>query len=141
VGAAQPLRRSVADPERGEEARRERPRPSSARVVQARRAAARRRRFTRTFVVFVACLTLLAVGRVALSFAVVQKSLQTDAVVRQERSLGAKNAQLQEDLAQLASPVRIQDIGTAKLGLVENTHPMYLHADWDGRIAEVAARR
>ena len=62
----------------------------------------------RTFIVFVGCLTVLAVGRVALSFAVVQKTLQTEAIVREERRVSDQNAQLQEKVAQLASPVRIR---------------------------------
>ena len=70
--------------ERGGAAARRRP----TRTARRRRGAARRSapRFMRTFVVFVVCLTVLAVGRVALSFAVVQKTLQTDAVVHEQRA-------------------------------------------------------
>ncbi len=49
------------------------------RAPRTRKRAAQRSRLMRTFVIFVGCLTVLAVGRVALSFAVVQKTLQTDA--------------------------------------------------------------
>jgi cell division protein FtsL len=79
----------------------------------------------RTFVIFVGCLTLLAVGRVALSFAVVQKTLQTDAVVREERRVSDKNDQLEGQLAQLASPVRIQHLAETQLGLELATHIVY----------------
>ena len=71
----------------------------------------------RTFVIFVACLTLLAVGRVALSFAVVQKTLQTDAIVLEERRISEKNDRLEGQLAGLGSPVRIQHIAETELGL------------------------
>jgi cell division protein FtsB len=89
------------------------------RAPHTRRRAAQRSRFTRAFVAFVACLTLLAVGRVALSFAVVQKTLQTDAVVREERRVSDRNAQLEENVAQLASTLRIHHIAQSKLGLVD----------------------
>jgi cell division protein FtsL len=79
----------------------------------------------RTFVIFMGCLTLLAVGRVALSFAVVQKTLQTDAIVREERRISDKNDQLEGQLAQLASPVRIQHIAETQLGLVLATQIAY----------------
>ena len=77
----------------------------------------------RTFVVFVGCLTVLAVGRVALSFAVVQKTLQTDAIVREERQISDKNAQLQEQVAQLSSTPRIRHIAETQLGLVDADAP------------------
>ena len=54
---------------------------------RAARAAPRRRAqsLPARLLVFVVLLAVLAVGRVALSFAVVQKNLQTDAVARQYR--------------------------------------------------------
>ena len=72
----------------------------------------------RTFVIFVGCLTVLAVGRVALSFAVVQKTLQTDAIVREERRVSDKNGELREEVARLSSTMRIQHIAESQLGLV-----------------------
>jgi cell division protein FtsL len=95
------------------------------RAPRTRARAAQRSRLTRTFVIFVGCLTLLAVGRVALSFAVVQKTLQTDAVVREERRISERNDQLEEQLAQLGSPVRIQHIAESQLGLVLASHIAY----------------
>ncbi len=82
----------------------------------------------RLFVAFVVCVALLAVGRVWISFAVVEKTLQTDAIVREERRLSAENARLSEDLAELGSSVRIQRIASDKLGLQYPAHLEYLKA-------------
>ncbi len=118
------------------------PRPAAAyRAPRTRRRAAQRSRLMRGFVIFVTCLTVLAVGRVALSFAVVQKSLQTDALVRQERQLTAKNAQLEEGVAQLSSTPRIRHIAETQLGLVDATHVKYLRTGKGDSTAEVAAVR
>ena len=122
----------------------EAPSQAAYRAPRTRRRAAQRTRLTRAFVIFVVCLTVLAVGRVALSFAVVQKSLQTDALVRQERTLTALNDQRQEDLAQLASTVRIRHIAETQLGLVdafEFSHVTFLKLGKSAAIAEVAANR
>lgn len=116
--AAAPARRPAEDVRE--------PAPTYAyRAPRTRTRAAQRSRLLRTFVIFVGCLTLLAVGRVALSFAVVQKTLQTDAIVREERRLSDKNDRLEEELAQLGSPVRIQHIAETQLGLVLATHISY----------------
>ena len=139
AAAAQQARHAA--PSRDRERGYEPVRPAAYRAPRTRRRAAQRSRLTRVFVIFVASLTILAVGRVALSFAVVQKSLQTDAVVRQERRLTAENAQLQEDLAQLASTVRIRHVAEKQLGLVDASHVIYLKAGKGGKIAEVAASR
>ena len=111
------------------------------RAPHTRRKAAQRSRFMRTFVVFVGCLTVLAVGRVALSFAVVQKTLQTDAIVRQEHQLSDENAQLREQVAQLSSAPRIQHIAETQLGLVKATHFSYPEALYGKSLSEVAANR
>jgi cell division protein FtsL len=95
----------------------------------------------RTFVVFVACLTVLAVGRVALSFAVVQKTLQTEAVVREERRLSAKNDELREEVARLSSTVRISHIAESQLGLVYASHIDYPKALKGGGAAKAATDR
>ncbi len=141
AAAAQQARRATAAPRRQVDDAYERVPTAAYRAPRTRRRAAQRSRLTRAFVVFVACLTVLAVGRVALSFAVVQKSLQTEAVVREERSLSADNAQLQEQVAQLSSTFRIRHIAETKLGLVDATHVTYLRAGKGGSIAEVAANR
>jgi cell division protein FtsL len=88
----------------------------------------------------VICLTVLAVGRVSLSFAVVQKTLQTEAVVREERALNAENARLVEKLAQMGSTVRIRHIAETQLGLVDADHVQYLRVAKGARLAKVAQR-
>ncbi|MEZ5126437.1 MAG: cell division protein FtsL [Thermoleophilia bacterium] len=95
-------------------------------AAQARRQAHLDRRLVRALAVFVVCLSLLAIGRVAMSFAVVQKSVATDAIVREERLITAENAQLTEELAHLGSSVRIREIAEKDLGMVEATHVKYI---------------
>jgi cell division protein FtsL len=139
MAAAAQARQAVAAPRRwDEDAARTAARPAPRRAPQARARAAQRARFTRAFVVFVVCLTVLAVGRVALSFAVVQKSLQTDAIAREERRVSAENAQLSEELAQLSSTVRIRHIAERQLGLVDPTHVLYLKVHRTAVMAKVA---
>jgi hypothetical protein len=69
----------------------------------------------RACVVFGVLLAVLAVGRVALSFAVVQKNLQTDAVARQYRALDAQNQQLAETAAGLSSALAVRNVAMKKL--------------------------
>jgi cell division protein FtsL len=111
------------------------------RAPHTRRRAAQRSRFMRTFVVFVGCLTVLAVGRVALSFAVVQKTLQTDAIVREERRVSDKNGEIREEVARLSSTMRIQHIAESQLGLVVAKHPAYPKPLMRGVTLEVTASR
>jgi cell division protein FtsL len=140
MAAAAQARRSSGGPRRHDLDERAAARTAARRAPQARLRAAQQRRLTRAFVVFIVCLTVLAVGRVSLSFALVQKSLQTDAVVREERRLSAENAQLSEDLAQLASAVRIRHIAESQLGLVDATHVQYLRVARGAGLARVAER-
>ena len=96
----------------------------------------------RTFIIFVGCLTVLAVGRVALSFAVVQKSLQTDAIVREERRVSDQNAELREKvaaagLARRASAHR----GRTSSAWSNATHFSYPKALSARPLSEVAANR
>jgi len=100
--------------------------PAPRRAPQPRSRLATRSAVGRTVMVFVVCLTVLAVGRVALSFAVVQKTLQTDAIARQERQVSAENSRLAEELAQLSSSVRIRWVAEHELGLVDPDHVRYL---------------
>jgi hypothetical protein len=90
---------------------------------------------------FIVCLTALAVGRVALSFAVVQKTLQTDAVARQARQVSSENARLAEDLAELSSPVHIRRVAERELGLVDPDHVRHLKAPRAGAPAKGGAER
>ena len=140
MAAAAQARRAAAAPRRQEQPERVPVRPAARRAPQARRRAAHRARLTRVFVIFVICLTVLAVGRVSLSFAVVQKTLQTEAVVREERTLSAENARLVEKLAQMGSTVRIRHIAETQLGLVDADHVEYLKVAKGGRLAKVALR-
>ena len=75
---------------------------------------------------FAVCLALLAVGRVTLSFAVVQKNLQTEAVVRQQRSVSADNAKLQQEIARLSASPRIRQLAMERYGLVPAQGVVYL---------------
>jgi cell division protein FtsL len=140
MAAAAQARRAEAAPRRQEQPERVPARPATRRAPQARRRAAQRARLTRVFVIFVICLTVLAVGRVSLSFAVVQKTLQTEAVVREERALNAENARLVEKLAQMGSTVRIRHIAETQLGLVDADHVQYLRVAKGARLAKVAQR-
>jgi cell division protein FtsL len=140
MAAAAQARRAEAAPRRQEQPERVPARPATRQAPQARRRAAQRARLTRVFVIFVICLTVLAVGRVSLSFAVVQKTLQTEAVVREERALNAENARLVEKLAQMGSTVRIRHIAETQLGLVDADHVQYLRVAKGARLAKVAQR-
>jgi len=71
--------------------------------------------------------TLLAlIPLVALSFAVVQKSLATDSVKVEQRRLEAENADLAAQVTQLRSGSRIRQIAEHQLGLVPAERPIYL---------------
>jgi cell division protein FtsL len=140
LAAAAHARRAAVAPRRQEQPERVPARPAARRAPQARRRAAQRARLTRLFVVFVVCLTVLAVGRVSLSFAVVQKTLQTEAVVREERALSAENAQLGEKLAQMSSSGRISHIARTQLGLVEADGWLTLRVTKGASVAKVALR-
>lgn len=140
MAATAQARRAAAAPRPQEQPERPQARPAARRAPQARARAAQRAHLTRVFVVFVICLTVLAAGRVSLSFAVVQKTLQTAAVVREERALSSENAQLAEKLAQLGSTVRIRHIAETQLGLVDADHVQYLKAPKGARLAKVTLR-
>ena len=72
------------------------------------------------------CLALLAVGRVTLSFAVVQKNLQSEAVVRQQRAVAADTAKLQEEVARLSAAPRVRRLAIQRYGLVPAQGVVYL---------------
>ena len=95
------------------------------RASQRRRTRASRARFWRTFVFCTICLALLGAGRVTLSFAVFQKTLQTDTVVSQQRRVSDDNALLREEVAKKASTVRVRAIAEGELGLVDANHVAY----------------
>jgi len=93
---------------------------------------AARARAVRLFFVFVVCLAVLGVGRVALSFAVVQKNLQTDAVQVQQHRIAAENAELAAQVTRLGSTTRIRWIAESRLGLVPAERPVYLTVEARG---------
>jgi cell division protein FtsB len=140
MAAAAQARRAVAAPRRQEQPEHAPARPAVRRAPQTRRRAEQRARLTRVFIVFVICLTVLAVGRVSLSFAVVQKTLQTAAVVREERAVSAENARLRETLAQMGSPMNIRRIAEKELGLVDADGYEVLRVPKGARFAGVAQR-
>ena len=84
---------------------------------------------------FVVCLAALGVGRVTLSFAVVQKNLQTDTVVRESRQLAVQNAQLKEEAASLSSSLALRNIDMKRYHLVVPSRAEYV------TVPPVAARK
>ena len=110
------------------------------RVVRARRTSSRadslqpaaRARMVRLFFVFIVCLAALGVGRVALSFAVVQKSLQTDTVKIEARRVEAENADLAAAVTRLGSTKRIRAVAESQLGLIPAQRPVYLRVEAGG---------
>ena len=125
MAAAAQARQATVAPRRTEDTE-HRPPPAARRAPQARQRAAQRARLMRLFVVFVVCLTVLAVGRVALSFAVVQKSLQTDAVTREVGRLSAQNQRLQEIVANQGSSVNTQAANVQQM--IQNIRNPYVGA-------------
>jgi cell division protein FtsL len=135
MAATAQARRGAVAPRRDEEHEYYEAPPAQRRAPRSRRRAVQRARFARAFVVFVIVLAVLAVGRVALSFAVVQKTIETNAIAREERAVTAENAQLAEDLAQLGSTVRIRTIAEKQLGLVDADHVQYLRVHVPDKVA------
>jgi len=114
----------IRQPQRKESQRTARPRPQLA--PQPRALSGARAKLPRGLIAVVACLALLAVGRVSLSFAVVQESLQTNAVIAQERDLAAENAHLGELVAGLSGTDRIHRTAISKLNLEVAENPVFL---------------
>jgi hypothetical protein len=77
-------------------------------------------------IVFAVVVALLAVGRVTLSFAVVQKSLQTDAVVHQQRAVRSENATLAEQVAELSAAGRVRARAVRDYHLVQADDVRYV---------------
>jgi cell division protein FtsB len=90
-------------------------RPAGARAVAPRR---RLQALPARLLVFVVLLAVLGFGRVALSFAVVQKNLQTDAVSRQYHVVQAQNQRLAETAANLSSALAVRNAAVTKYHLV-----------------------
>lgn len=77
-------------------------------------------------VVFGILLAVLAVGRVTLSFAVVQKNLQTDAVARQFHVVQAQNQQLAETAATLSSALAVRNTAVTRYHLIVPPDVMFI---------------
>jgi hypothetical protein len=103
------------------------PKPSRA-PSQRRRSVVRpaQHLLSRHLFAFVIVLALLGAGRVTLSFAVVQKSLQTGAAARETMRLTASNAHLSDQVAALSATNRIRGIAVNDLHLVPATNVRYL---------------
>ena len=71
-------------------------------------------------------MALLAAGRVALSFAVVQKNLQTSALIKQERALRDDNMNLADLVAQQSASGKVQNLAKKRYGLVFGDPPIFL---------------
>ena len=138
MATAAQARRTTAPPRRSDEVEAY---AAPRKAPQVRRRPASHAAVSRMVLIFIVCLTVLAVGRVALSFAVVQKTLQTDAVARQQRLVSADNARLAENLAQLSSAVYIRGVAERELGLVEADHWKTLKAPRASSIAKDGASR
>lgn len=82
----------------------------------------------RRLFIFVILLAILAAGRVTLSFAVVQKSLQTSATASEVARLTADNTQLSNQLVALTATSRLRAIAVNKLHLVPVVDVQYLAA-------------
>jgi len=104
------------------------PRPSAppAPVRRPRPRRATQTRGLRLLTVFLVALTVLAVGRIALSFAVVQKTMATEAVAAEQRRVVTENAQLAADVTRLSSMTRVRSIGLKRLDLVPATGVVYI---------------
>jgi hypothetical protein len=83
-------------------------------------------RLAQRLIIFGVCVAFLAAGRVALTFAVVQKNLQTNAVVHQQTALSNDNARLAERVAQFGSTTRVHQLAVNRYGLVPATDVRYL---------------
>jgi cell division protein FtsL len=138
VAGAQGAARAL--PDRRERTRRPAVVPAPRRATATRRRHAAQARLTRLLAVFVVCLTVLAVGRVALTFAVVQKTMATEALVTRQRTLAADNAELVAEITRLSSMTRVRSIAQGKLQLAPATRVVYLKLD-PPKGAKTQARR
>ncbi len=76
------------------------------------------RSLTTRLIVFGVLVAALGAGRVALSFAVVQKNLATDTVAGQVRVVQARNQQLSEEAATLSSALTVRNLAQKKYHLI-----------------------
>jgi hypothetical protein len=124
VTPAQAARRQTARALPEEEKQRLRPVPG--RRPRSRPSVGLHSRLATRLIVFGVCVALLAVGRVALTFAVVQKSMETSSVIKQERALRDDNMSLAALVAQQNGSSKVQSLAK-KLGYVPGDAPVFLH--------------
>jgi cell division protein FtsL len=103
MAASQPTA-ALPEPSRG---------PGAFRPAPRRR---RRERRVRGGIVWIAFLTVLLTGVVAVNVAVLRVNMRLDELGRERANLRAQNAQLASQLSSSAAPGRIQALARAKLG-------------------------
>jgi hypothetical protein len=123
VSPAQAARRQTARALPEEEKQRLRTVPG--RRSRSRPAVGLHSRLATRLIAFGLCVALLAVGRVALTFAVVQKNLQTSSVIKQERALRDENMTLAALVDQQSGSSKVQSLAK-KMGLVTGDAPVFL---------------
>jgi len=114
--------RALPAPDRRETERRSPARPQRRPARAPARAPSRAARLSHRslatrLIVFGVLVAGLGAGRVALSFAVVQKNLATDGVAGQVRSVQARNQQLAEQAATLSSALTVRNVAQKKYHL------------------------
>jgi hypothetical protein len=124
VAPAQAARRQTARALPEEEKQRLRPVPG--RRPRSRPSRGLHSKLATRLIVFGVCVALLAAGRVALTFAVVQKNMQTSSVIKQERALRDDNMSLAALVAQQSGSGKVQNLAK-KMGLVQGDAPVFLH--------------
>ncbi len=118
--------REWAEPRRREREDERQPLTVVRRGARKRGGPAARRRPGFWLVAFAVAVSLLAVGRVTLSFAVVQKNMDTQALVREQRQLRTENVQLQEKLAAVTATPRLRQLAMERYGLVPAQDVVFL---------------
>jgi cell division protein FtsL len=86
----------------------------------------------RRLIMFGICVAVLAGGRVALTFAVVQKNLQTTAVIAQQRAVREENMALAADVTAASATARVQRLAVTKYKLVPADNVQYLQVSGSG---------
>jgi cell division protein FtsL len=132
MAATPAVRERSAEPYRDEREHERRALRMVARGTRRRRGLALRRRPGVLLIAFAVAVALLAVGRVTLSFAVVQKNMDTEALVREQRALAAENARLQDQLAGLMATPRLRELAITRYGLVPVTAQDTIYLDGSG---------
>ena len=138
AAAASARARSLPAPDRHDEERRRPVGAPQRRPANVPAAGPRQRRRLQALparlVVLGVLLAILATGRVALSFAVVQKNLQTDAISRQYHVVQAQNQHLAETAATLSSALAVRNVAMTRyhLSVAPNVQFITIHPGHSG---------